>query len=337
MKIALDGFGGDLAPLAPLEGAAQAVKEYGVEVLITGDEEVLNKTAKEHQIPLDGITFVHTTDVIDICDDPTSLLKEHSESSMAVAMQLVRDGKADAFVSAGSTGAIVVGATLLMKRIKGIKRPTIATCIPCKGGCYLLVDAGANVECRPDMLAQFALMGSIYMNRVMGVSNPRVGLVNIGTEDSKGRELQKETNELLKTKSLHYVGNVEPREVPLGVCDVAVTDGFTGNVMLKLTEGLAKFLMGGLKGIFLQNLKSKVAALLLKDSLKGFKQQLDYTEYGGAPLIGSAKPVIKAHGSSNATAFKNAIRQAKTYVEQDVIGTIARAVEEEKEKEKANA
>ena len=174
MKIALDGFGGDHAPLAPLEGAAQAVKEYGVEVLITGDEEVLNKTAKEHQIPLDGITFVHTTDVIDICDDPTSLLKEHSESSMAVAMQLVRDGKADAFVSAGSTGAIVVGATLLMKRIKGIKRPTIATCIPCKGGCYLLVDAGANVECRPDMLATVCADGQhLYELRDGGFQSAR--------------------------------------------------------------------------------------------------------------------------------------------------------------------
>lgn len=331
MKIALDGFGGDNAPLAPLEGAALAVKEYGVEVLITGDEAVLKETAAQHQIALDGITFVHTTDVIDVCEDPTTLLKEHNRSSMAVAMQLVRDGKADAFVSAGSTGAIVVGATLIMKRIKGIKRPTIATCIPCKGGCYLLADAGANVECRPDMLAQFALMGSIYMNRVMGVENPRVGLVNIGTEDSKGRELQKETNALLKTTNLHYIGNVEPREVPLGACDVAVTDGFTGNVMLKLTEGLAKFLLSGLKGVFTKSLKTKLAYLALKDGLKDFKSQMDYTEYGGAPLMGSAKPVIKAHGSSNAVAFKNAIRQAKTYVEQDVIGTIARAVAEEKE------
>jgi len=337
MKIALDGFGGDHAPLAPLQGAALAVKEYGVEVVMTGDEEILRKTAKKHQIPLDGITFVHTTDVIEVEEDPTSILKEHKNSSMAVALQLVRDGEAEAFVSAGSTGAIVIGASLIAKRIKGIKRAIIASCIPSKTGHYLLVDSGANVECRPEMLCQFAIMGCAYMSRVMGIENPRVGLLNIGTEDTKGHELQQTANQMLKEMNINYVGNVEAREVPLGACDIVVCDGFTGNVMLKLTEGLAKFLLGGLKQVFLKSFKSKLAYLLLKDGMNEFKDKLDYTKQGGAPLIGIAKPIIKAHGSSNAEAFKNAIRQAKIYVEQDVIGTITEALQELKEKEAEEA
>ncbi len=335
MKIAIDGFGGDHAPLVPLQGAAQACAAYGVEVMITGDEEILKKTAEEHGIDLTGITIVHTTDVIDICDEPTSLVKEHAQSSMAVAFGLVRDGKADAVVSAGSTGAIVVGASLIVRRIKGVKRPTIATVIPCKGGCYLLLDGGANVDCRPDMLEQFGMMGAVYMEKVMGVKNPRVGLVNIGTEESKGRQLQLDSHALLSQAEVNFVGNVEARDIPLGVCDVAVADGFTGNVMLKLTEGLAKFLMGELKTMFLGSVAGKMAALLLKPALKAFRKKLDYTEYGGAPLIGAAKPVIKAHGSSDAYAIQNAIRQAADCVKQDVSGEIAKVIEAQRAKEKA--
>lgn len=331
MIIAVDGFGGDNAPLAPLQGAALAVAEYGVEILMTGDQEILEKTAKEHQIDLKNITFVHTTDVISMCDEPTSILKEHKESSLAVAFGLVKDGKADAIVSAGSTGAIVVGASLIVRRIKGVKRPTIGTVIPCQDGAYLLVDGGANVDCRPDMLAQFGLMGAIYMEKIMGIQNPRVGLVNVGTEESKGRELQQETFALLKQSSLNFVGNIEARQVPLGGADVVVADGFTGNVILKLTEGLAKFLMGEIKALFMGSTAGKLAAMLVMKSMKTFKKKLDYKEHGGAPLIGASKTVIKAHGSSDGYALKNAIRQARACVDADIVGAITKALETQKQ------
>lgn len=331
MRIAVDGFGGDNAPLSVLVGCAMAVKEYGVEITVTGDEQKLRQTAEEHSISLDKITILHAPDVIDVCDPPTSIMKEHADCSMAAAMKLVASGGADAFLSAGSTGAIVVGASLIIKRIKGIKRATIATVIPCKDGCFMLVDAGANLECRPDMFLQFGMMGSIYMNKILGVDSPRVGIVNVGTEETKGRELQTESYRLFQQSGLNFAGNVEARDMPLGAVDVAVTDGFTGNVILKLTEGLAKFLISNLKGMFLSSFKGKLAALLMKDDMKAFKKKLDYTEYGGAPLMGTAKPVIKAHGSSDAYAVKNAIRQARDYAQRDVIGAIAQAVQSQKQ------
>lgn len=337
MRIAVDGFGGDHAPLAPLQGAAQAVAAYGVEVVITGDETVLKKTASEHGIDLKNIAIVHTTDVISMCDEPTSILKEHKECSMAVAFNLVRDGQADAFVSAGSTGAIVVGASLIVRRIKGVKRPTIGTVIPCEKGCYLLVDGGANVDCLPDMMAQFGMMGAIYMEKIMNVQNPRVGLVNVGTEESKGRELQHKSFALLKESGLNFVGNVEARDIPLGAADVVVADGFTGNVILKLTEGLAKFLMTEIKALFMGSTLGKLAAALVMKNMKSFKKKLDYKEYGGAPLIGAAKTVIKAHGSSDAYAIQNAIRQARDCVEQDIVGAITEVLAAEREAKKQTA
>lgn len=337
MRIAVDGFGGDHAPLAVLQGSAAAVKEYGVEILMTGQEETIRKVAEENNISLDGITLVNTSDVIEVCDDPTSILKEHKNSSMGVGMQLLADGQADAFVSAGSTGAIVVGASLIVKRIRGIKRVAIAPVIPSATGCFMLIDAGANVECRPEMLVQFATMGNVYMNKLMKVENPRVGLANIGEEETKGTDLQKEAYGLLKKTHLNFVGNVEAREIPLGKADVVVCDGFTGNVILKLTEGLAKFLMGGLKDVLTGSLKNKIAAMLIMKDMKKFKSQLDYKEYGGTLVMGATKPVIKAHGSSDGYAYKNAIRQAKEIVEQDVIGSITAALQEQKEAEKAAA
>lgn len=333
MRIAVDGFGGDNAPAAVLEGSALAVQEYGVEIIITGDEEKIRKTAAEKNISLQNITIVHTPDVIEVCDDPTSILKEHSESSMAVAMKLLKDGAADAFVSAGSTGAVVVGASLIVKRIKGIKRAAIATVIPCQDGCFMLMDSGANLECKPDMLMQFGMMGSIYMNKVMKIDKPRIGLVNVGAEETKGRDLQTESYARFQESSLNFVGNVEAREIPLGAADVVVADGFTGNVILKLTEGLAKFLMGGLKQIFMGRFVGKIAAALILKDMKAFKKKMDYKEYGGAMLMGTAKPVIKAHGSSDGYAYKNAIRQAKEVVENHVIETITEALREAKEAE----
>lgn len=331
MKIVVDGFGGDNAPLSVIEGSALAVQELGVDIVITGEEKVIRQVAEQHHISLNKIEIVNTTDVIAVCDDPTSIMKEHAQSSMAVGMKLLADGHADAFVSAGSTGALVVGATMIVKRIKGIKRPTIATIIPCQNGCFMLADAGANLDCRPEMLLQFGLMGSIYMEQIINISRPRVTLVNVGAEETKGRELQLETYRLFQKSALNFMGNIEAREIPLGGADVVVADGFTGNVILKLTEGLAKFVMGGLKEMFLGSVKGKIAASLLMKDMKQFKKKMDYKEYGGAPLLGAAKPVIKAHGSSDAYAYKNAIRQAKAFVEKDVIGTIEQAIQKSKE------
>ena len=333
MKIIVDGFGGDNAPLAVLEGCAAAVKEYGVELIVTGDESIIKKTAAEHQISLDKIEIVHAPDVISMHDDPVSLLKAKSESSMAVAFKLLKEGKGDAFVSGGSTGAIVVGANFIVKRLKGIKRAGLATVIPTINGCYLLMDAGANLDCKPETLQYFGIMGSIYMNKVLGVKNPRVGLINVGTEDTKGGELQKEAYSLLQNSPINFTGNVEARAIPAGEVDVAVADGFTGNIVLKLTEGLGSMFSKKIKGMFTG--AGKLAALMLMSKIKDFKKSMDYTEYGGAPLLGTALPVIKAHGSSNGYAFKNAIRQARDFVAGGVNDAIKDAIAELKAKEAA--
>ena len=248
---------------------------------------------------------------------------------------MLADGEGDAFVSAGSTGALVVGATFIAKRLKGIKRPALATVLPTAGAPTMLLDSGANAECRPEMLVQFGIMGSAYMEKVLGVNRPRVALANIGAEESKGRELELETYKLLKTAPLNFTGNIEARQVPLGDADVVVADGFTGNIMLKLYEGMAKFFAGELKTLLTANAKSKLAALLVMNNVKAFKKKVDYSEYGGAPLLGTAKPVIKAHGSSDAKAFYNAIRQAKAFTENGVIETITDALASMKTKGEA--
>jgi glycerol-3-phosphate acyltransferase PlsX len=262
-------------------------------------------------------------------DDPVSLLKAKSESSMAVAFKLLKEGRGDAFVSGGSTGAIVVGANFIVKRLKGIKRAGLATVIPTINGCYLLMDAGANLDCKPETLQYFGIMGSIYMNKVMGVQNPKVGLINVGTEDTKGGELQKEAYALLQQSPINFTGNVEARAIPAGEVDVAVADGFTGNIVLKLTEGLGSMFSKKIKGMFTG--AGKLAALLLMGKIKDFKKSMDYTEYGGAPLLGTAMPVIKAHGSSNGYAFKNAIRQARDFVQGGVNDAIRDAIAEMKQ------
>ena len=320
MKIIVDMMGGDNAPLAVLEGAAQAVKEYGVQLIGVGNEALVRKTAAEHNIPLDGIELVNCTEVIDMCDEPARAIRQKKDSSIVVGLNMLKDGKGDAFVSAGSTGALVVGGTLIVKRIKGVKRPAIGTVVPCKDGCFMMLDSGANHDCRPEMLRQFGLMGSVYMKRILGVPNPRVGLVNIGVEETKGTELQVEAYGLMKEAGYNFIGNVEAREVPLGGCDVAVCDGFTGNIILKTTEGLAKLFMSEIKAIFMKSLPNKLAAAVVKKDLGAFKRKFDSAEYGGALLLGTKKPVIKAHGSSDAKAFYNAIRQAISCCENNIIG-----------------
>ena len=329
MKVIIDMYGGDNAPKAPILGAAMAAKELGVDIVAVGDEAEMRKICEENGIS--GFEFIDAPLVMPVCAEPTEVMKSYKESSLAVGLRALAEGRGDAFVSAGSTGSIVVGATLIVKRIKGIKRAALASVIPGLDRSYMLLDLGANVECRPEMLCQFASMGSIYMNKLEGVENPEVGLINIGAEESKGGELQKEAYKLLKESDLNFIGNVEPRDLPKGVCDVAVADGWTGNIVLKLTEGLVSAFGKKLKGVMMSSLLTKLGALTMKGALTDFKKSMDYTERGGAPLLGIAKPVIKAHGSSDPKAFMNAVRQAKAFYEQDVIGTISAAVAAQKE------
>jgi len=324
MRVVIDAYGGDNAPLEIVKGAALASNELGVEITLTGNEPEIRKIISDNKLEFKGeLKIVHTEDVITMHDDPTSLLKAHKESSMGLAFKELVDGNADAFVSAGSTGAIVVGGTLVVKRIKGIKRPALAGFIPSPDGHYMLMDMGANADCRPEMLEQFGIMASIYLSKVEGINEPKIGLLNIGVEDSKGGELQKEAYELLKNAPINFVGNIESREMPKGVCDAVITDGFTGNIALKLIEGTAITFFKMIKGVMYKSFINKLAALVLKKDLYSIKGMMDSTEVGGAPLLGVKKPVIKAHGSSNAKAIKNAVRQAVIFTENGVIDTIS--------------
>ncbi|MBE6757703.1 MAG: phosphate acyltransferase PlsX [Ruminococcaceae bacterium] len=326
MHIVVDAFGGDNAPLAPLKGAALAAGD-GVTVTLVGNEEILRRVAKEENISLDGITIVHTEDVIAMEDEPRTILKAHKDCSMAVGLRMVAEGKGDAFVSAGSTGALVMGATFFVKRIKGVPRAAIATLIPTASGRpSLMLDSGANAECRPEMLCQFAQMGSVYMSRVMGGGEPAtVGLINIGTEECKGGELQQQAYRLIQESGVNFVGNVESREVPFGAADVLVTDGFTGNILLKAIEGTAGMLMKEIKSLFMSNLLTKIAALLVKSKIGVLKSRMSTSEHGGAPILGVCRPVIKAHGNSDAAAIRSAIRIAGEFAATGVIEAITEA------------
>ncbi len=325
MKIIVDAFGGDNSPSEVLRGCRLAADEYSVGILLSGKGEEIRKAAKECGVSLDGMSIIEADSVIPVEVDPMSITKEYKNCSMAAGLSALGRGEGDAFVSAGSTGALVVGASFAVKRIKGIKRAAIATYLPTEGNGYLLVDSGANKECRPEMLVQFAVMGYVYMKKVMGIEDPRVGMVNIGTEENKGTDLQKQANELLKKAPVNFIGNVEARGLPLGDCEVAVCDGFTGNVILKGTEGLAKYFANQLKGM-LKSFPGILGVPFLLGGIKKFKDHMDYTKYGGAPLLGLRKPVIKAHGSSNAEAFKNAIHQAMLCAEHRVCETTEEAV-----------
>lgn len=322
MKIIVDGFGGDNAPVEVIKGCRMAVDEYGVEIILTGKETVIREAASKAGVSLSGISIMSADDVITMEDSPRDVLKAKSGSSMAVGLRALADGAGDAFVSAGNTGALVMGTAIIVKAIEGVKRMALATVIPSNKGCYMLLDGGANLECRPDMLMQFGLMGSIYMEKIIHVGSPRVGLVNVGTEATKGTQLQHDAYALLKAANCNFIGNIEARDIPYGVCDVAVADGFTGNVILKLTEGMGLAFAGNMKAMLTRNFATKLAALTLKSGLIAFKKKMDYSEYGGAPLLGARKPVIKAHGSSKATAFKNAVRQAIAFVSEGVIDEI---------------
>lgn len=324
MRIAVDAYGGDNAPLEIVKGAALASKELGVDITLTGNKAEIESIIKDNNLDFSGeLIIIHTDDVISMHDDPTSLLKAHSQSSMALAFKELSEDRADAFVSAGSTGAVVVGGTLLVKRIKGVKRPALAGLIPSPKGHYMLMDMGANAECRPEMLCQFGIMASVYLSKVEGIENPKIGLLNIGVEDTKGTELQKQAYELLSNAPINFVGNIESREMPKGECDAVIADGFTGNIALKLIEGTASTFFKMVKGVMYKSLVNKLAAAVLKKDLYSIKSMMDSSEVGGAPLMGVKKTVIKAHGSSDAKAIKNAIRQAVIFTEKGVIDTIS--------------
>ena len=314
MKILIDAMGGDLAPGCAVEGAILAAKQHpDCEIVLVGDEAQVKPLLQGNTLP--NISTVHTTEVITMEDDPATAVRRKKDSSMAVCLKMLLQGDAEGMVSAGSTGALLTGATLVTKRIKGIRRAAIGTMFPQRGGGKaLMLDSGANAECTPEYLLQFAYLGHFFMKTQMGIENPRIGLVNNGTEEHKGDELRKETHKLLQEAHdagrINFVGNVEGREALSGACDVLVCDGFTDNVMLKTIEGAAGFLMRELKDILYANLPSKLAALVLKPGLSKLKKMLDYKEVGGAPMLGISKTVVKAHGSSNGQAICNAVGQA---------------------------
>ncbi len=311
MRIAIDAMGGDNAPRAAVEGAIQAAGEYGVQVYLVGLRSEIERYLGEAAKGDSRINIVDANEIINNDEAPVSAIKQKKDSSMVVGLKLVKEGKCDAFLSAGSTGAFLAGSLLKVGRIKGIDRPALAPIIPTAKGFCMIIDAGANMDSKPKNLQQFAIMGSIYMEKVMGIKNPRVGLLNIGAEEHKGNELTKQSIELLRALDLNFIGNVEARDITEGACEVCVTDGFAGNVLLKGVEGVAMTIFKLLKEEFMKSAVTKLAALMLKKGLKAFKKKFDYTEYGGAPFLGIDGIMIKAHGSSDAKAIKNAVRQAK--------------------------
>lgn len=325
MKIIVDAMGGDNAPQAPVMGAFQAAKDLGAEILLVGRGEAIleaMRSAGIQDLP-EGIEVANADDVVDMHDDPATVLHKRKNSSMIQGLKMLADGQGDAFVSAGSTGALLTGATLLVKRVKGIRRAALGPAMPNKaGGKTVILDSGANAECTPEFLLQFGLVGALYAKKYLGVQEPRVGLLNIGAEDSKGTSLQKEAYGLLKDAGekgyFRFVGNVEARDVPLGAVDVIVCDGFSGNVLLKTIEGTAMFMGSQVKKMFKKNPLTMLGALLCRSGIRDLTKLLDYREIGGTPLLGIRKPVIKAHGSSDALAFRNAIRQAKATAENDL-------------------
>ena len=333
MRIIVDAMGGDNAPQAPVRGALQAAKEYGVDIILVGRGEDILKVMEQDGVAdlPSGVEIAHAEQVVDMCDNPATAFKDKKNSSLTVGLGLLKDGSGDAFVSAGSTGALLSGATLVVKRVRGIRRAAMAPVVPTGGGGAVLIDCGATAECTPEYLLQFAFMGSYYAERVLSRPEPKVGLLNIGAEPSKGTDLQRETYVLLqKAKEegrLNFVGNVEAREAVEGAVDVIVTDGYSGNIFLKTMEGAGLFLGREVKKMFLKSLKTKLAALLVKNELGQFKKLMSSDEVGGTALIGISKPVIKAHGSSDAYAIKNAIRQAVTFQKAGIIEDIVENIE----------
>ena len=333
MKIIVDAMGGDHAPLEIVRGALAGQRHWGVDIVLTGDEAAIRGAVSQcgqSELP-QGMEIVPTTQTVDMCDDPATVFRRKKDTSMGVGLTMLREGKGDALVSAGSTGALLTGATLITKRIHGIRRAAMAPVIPTTTGRAVLIDCGANAECTPEYLVQFAYLGNFYAKHVLQLEQPRVALLNIGTEDSKGTDLQKNTLEQLRQADaaghMHFIGNIEAKEAIKGGCDVIVTDGFSGNILLKTMEGVGSFAGSALKGMFKKNLLTKLAALAVMPGLNEFKNKLDPNKVGGTAFIGISKPVIKAHGASNAEAIENAIGQAAQFASSGLIEAIEEHVE----------
>ena len=328
MKIIVDAMGGDNAPLEIVKGALAGQKHWGVDIALTGDESAIRDALAQcgqGELP-QRVEIVPTSQTVDMCDDPATVFRRKKDTSMGVGLTMLREGQGDALVSAGSTGALLTGATLITKRIHGIRRAAMAPVIPTTTGQAVLIDCGANAECTPEYLVQFAYLGNFYAQQVLGLAKPRVGLLNIGAEDSKGTDLQKQTLARLRQAAeeghLHFIGNIEAKEAIKGGCDVIVTDGFSGNILLKTMEGVGSFAGSALKGMFKKNLLTKLAALAVMPGLNDFKAKLDPNKVGGTAFIGIARPVIKAHGASNAEAIENAIGQATAFARSGLIEKI---------------
>ena len=328
MKLVIDAYGGDCAPAAVIEGIAAAQPKYPeVEFILTGDEAGIEEELKKHPVDRGRITIVHAPEVITCEEQPTVAVKKKKNSSLVVAMDIMARHDADCLISAGSTGAVLTGATLIVRRIPGVKRPALATPVPTATKPFMLLDCGANADCKPEYLQQFAVMGSAYMKGVMGVEDPVIGLVNNGAEEAKGNELSKAAHALLKEAPISFAGNCEGRDIFSGDLDVVVTDGFTGNVILKEAEGFASALFKMIKNELLSSARTKLGAALAKPAFKNVKKLMDYTEYGGAPLLGINGGIIKAHGSSNGHAFESAIGQAVAYVKGGVTEKIKEGID----------
>lgn len=328
MKIVVDAMGGDYAPAEIVAGAVDAAKEYGVEIILVGIEEKVKAELARHNAEKLALSVVHAQEVIGMDEHPAVALRKKKDSSIVVATKLVKEGIGDAIVSAGSTGAAMGAALLGLGRIKGIHRPAIASVIPTIKGITLLLDVGANAECNANNLHQFAVMGNIYSSKILGSNVPKVGLLNIGEEDTKGNPIYIEANQLLKDSGLNFIGNVEGRDITSGAADVIVCDGFVGNVVLKFGEGLSRDLMSMIKQELKKSFFVKLGAAIMMSQVKGLKKKLDYAEYGGAPLLGVNGICIISHGSSHARAIKNAIRVAKECVETDVVECIKESIQE---------
>lgn len=326
MKIIVDAMGGDHAPQAPVAAAVKAVSEMGVQIILVGKRDVLEKELKKNNYSGQDITIEDADDVVSNHEEPVKAVRTKKNASVVVAANMLKDGKGDAMLSMGNTGALLASGLLIVGRIKGILRPALAALLPSAKGPKMLIDAGANTNCKAENLVQFGIMGSIYMKNVLEIENPTVGLMSNGEEEGKGDELTKETFPLLKNAPVNFIGNIEGRDVMEGTADVITCDGFVGNVILKTVEGMGHVVSQKIKGIFLKNIFSKIGALFVMSGINEFKQTMDYREYGGAPLLGTKKPVIKGHGSSDAKAVFSAIYQAKKFVETNVIEEIVKNV-----------
>ena len=335
MRIIVDVMGGDNAPEELVKGAFDASKLYVADYTMVGDKDAIEKVAKDNGLDLSAFEIVDAKGVVEMTDDPITVVRKKGDSSMVVGLRMLAEGKGDAFVSTGNTGALFTAATLIVRRMKGIKRAGIGAVLPL-GNPVLLLDSGANVTVTPEYLEDFAMMGSAYMKKAFGIENPRVGLLNNGSEECKGTELQVATYKLLSdNKDINFVGNIEGNKVAADECDVLVADGFTGNILLKSIEGVGKLMLGSMKGLFYKGLMTKIAGLMVKKHVGELKKKFDPAEHGGAPLLGFKKPVIKAHGNSKAKAFTNAIRQAHAYASSGIIEDISEAALKMREKRMA--